>query len=210
MDLLLYEKYFLNHKNISLFQKPMTKTRVHLMEDVKDKLFWSFFIALNGATEFEYLKMLHKLKITEKQLKIDFLEKIAARRKEITKKKIVKTLTTVEENLMEEKTNLETLVVLAFIEGINLLFVDERTFFCAENTGGEFHIIKHDEIIFENSEKIKENRIERYRVDKVLSSISNYKVNELKNIYDKLVTESAKKTKQQLYDNIIELCSIKN
>ena len=209
MDLSEFEKYFLNNKNISCFVGK--DTPIHRIEDSQDKLFWSFFIIINGITEFEYLKMLHKLKITEKQLKIEFLEKINQRKKEIIKKKLVKTLSSVETNLLEQTTSLETLVVLAFIEKVNILFVDERTFFYVENDpDNKIHIIKHNVVVFEDVEKVKKNRIERYRVDKVLSSISNYKLNDLKNIYSLLVTEMTKMTKQTLYDNIIDLCSIKN
>jgi hypothetical protein len=208
MDLKEFEKYFLNNKNISSF---VGKTPVHRIVDNQDKLFWSFFVIINGITEFEYIKMLQKIKITEKQVKIEFLEKINKRRKEIMKKKLVKTLSSVESNLLEDTTTLETIVVLAFIEGVNILFVDERTFFYVENDEEkEINIIKNDVVVFGNTEEIKKNRLHRYRVDKVLSSISNYKLNDLKSMYNILTESSHKMTKQTLYDNIINLCSIKN
>ena len=207
MDLRDFEKYFLNNKNISSF---VGKTPVHRIEDTYDTLFWSFFIIINGITEFEYIKMLQKIKITEKQLKIEFLEKINKRKKEITKKKLVKTLSSVETNLLEDMTTLETILVLAFIEGVNILFVDERTFFYLENDPEkEIHIIKNNAVVFENIEEVKKNRLQRYRVDKVLSSISNYKLADLKSMYS-ILAEPAKMTKQTLYDNIMNLCSIKN
>ena len=207
MDLRDFEKYFLNNKNISSF---VGKTPVHRIEDTQDTLFWSFFIIINGITEFEYIKMLQKIKITGKQLKIEFLEKINKRKKEITKKKLVKTLSSVEANLLEDMTTLETIVVLAFIEGVNILFVDERTFFYVENDPDkEIHIIKNNVVVFENIEEIKKNRLQRYRVDKVLSSISNYKLDDLKSMYS-ILAEPVKMTKQTLYDNIMNLCSIKN
>ena len=209
MDLRDFEKYFLNDKNISSFVGK--NAPVHRVENTQDNLFWSFFIIINGITEFEYIKMLHKIKISEKQLKIEFLEKINKRKKEITKKKLVKTLSSVESNLLEDTSTLETIVVLAFIEGVNILFVDERTFFYVENDPEkEVHIIKNNVVVFENVEQVKKNRIERYRVNKVLSSISNYKLNDLKSIYNILSESSIKMTKQILYDNIIDLCSIKN
>ena len=77
MDLKDFEKYFLNNKNISSF---VGKTPVHRIEDTQDTLFWSFFIIINGITEFEYIKMLQKIKLTEKKLKIEFLEKINKRK----------------------------------------------------------------------------------------------------------------------------------
>ena len=207
MDLRNFEKYFLNNKNISSF---VGKTPIHRIEDTQDTLFWSFFIIINGVTEFEYIKMLQKIKITEKQLKIEFLEKINKRKKEITKKKLVKTLSSVEANLLEDMTTLETIVVLAFIEGVNILFVDERTFFYVENDPEkEIRIIKNNVVVFENIEEIKKNRLQRYRVDKVLSSISNYKLDDLKSMYS-ILAEPVKMTKQTLYDNIMNLCSIKN
>lgn len=211
-----FEKYFLNSKNISSFiekiPKVVVKREQYKFEDnSQDKLFWTFFIILNGIAEFEYIKMLHKMKLREKQLKIEFLEKINLRKKEIMKKKIVKTLSLIETNLLEEKTSFETIVVLAFIEGLNILFVDEKTFFFVENdTEKETHIIYHENVIFDDVENIKKNKIERYRVNKVLSSISNYKLNELKDIYNIISKETTKMTKQKIYDNIIDLCSIKN
>lgn len=205
-----YKEYFLNNKNILHFKtlKPKVNLEKPIEKESKDNLFWCFFIALFGETEFEHLKMQHKLKITEKQLKISFLEKIEARRKEISKKRLVKTLSTVEDNLREEITTKETLVVLSFLEGINLLFVDDKTFFTCKNSDKEFYIIKCGKIIYDTIEKCKENKIERYKVNKILEPIANYKVNDLKEIYTKLSFPIEKLTKQKMYDNIESL--IKN
>jgi len=199
-----YEDYFLNNKNIFRFKGLTTETKV---VKNKDNLFWSFFIAMKGETEFEHLKMLQKLELTEKQYKISFLEKIELRRKEITKKKLVKTLSHVEDNLREDVTTKETLVVLSFLEGLNILFVDDKTFFMCKNSDKEVYIIKDDKIAYEKVEQIKENKIERYKVNKILKPIANYKVDELKEIYAKLFSLE-KLTKQKMYDNIESL--IKN
>jgi hypothetical protein len=203
----MYEDYFLNNKNILRF-KSLPKVVSECKLKNLDNLFWCFFICLKGEVEFEHLKMLQKIDVTEKQMKISFLEKIELRRKEITKKKLVKTLSTVEDNLRENITTKETLVVLAFIENINLLFVDDKTFFICKNSDKEFNIIKNDKIIHDSLEKCKENKIERYKVNKILAPIANYKVNDLKEIYAKLSLPTEKLTKQKMYDNIESL--IKN
>ena len=209
MDLDRFEDYFLNNKNILLFKaKPKIGTEHKCVKHVRDKLFWCFFISLKGDAEFEHLKMLQKMDITEKQMKITFLEKIENNRKEITKKKIVKNLSLIEDNLRENITTKETLVVLAFLEKINLLFVDDKTFFICENSDKDFHIIKDDKIIYDSVEKCKENKIKRYKVNKILEPIANYKVNDLKEIYSKLFFPVEKTTKQKMYDNIESL--IKN
>ena len=117
-------------------------------------------------------------------------------------------MSSIEENLTEEKTSMETLVVLAFLEGINLLFVDDKTFFSCENSDKDFFVIKNNEIVYDTVEKSKENKIERFKVNKILAPIANYKVNDLREIYTKLGWSSVKLTKQKLYDNIGDL--IKN
>jgi Glu-tRNA(Gln) amidotransferase subunit E-like FAD-binding protein len=77
-----------------------------------------------------------------------------------------------------------------------------------KNSEKEFNIIKDDKIIYDTVEKSKENKIERYRVNKILEPIANYKVNEVKEIYIKLSLPMEKLTKQKMYDIIESL--IKN
>lgn len=205
-----YEEYFLNDKNISQFkngnmEKPIPKPIENTTPAEKDKLFWCFFIALKGEVEYEHIKMFNKIEITEKMMKIEFVEKLNKQRKEINKKKLVKCLSPIEANLTE-KFQLETLVVLAFMENLNILFLTDKSFFiCTNDPTKDYSVISNNTIktsTLLEVEELKKGKIERCKVNKILHSISYYKVNDLQEKYDVLVKEKKKMNKQQLYDEI--------
>jgi hypothetical protein len=216
-----YEEYFLNDKNISQFKKGVEKMgksetieKMKITEGEKlkpqkhcpselDKLFWCFFIAYRGEVDYEHIKMFNKIEFTEKNTKIEFIEKLNKRRSELNKKKLVKSIGDVESNL-SEKLNLETLVVLAYIENINILFLFEKSFFICSNSDKSYSVIRDNTIqtgvTLGDIENMKKGKIERCRVDKVLNSISYYKLGDLQ----EMLPSDKKMTKQQLYD-IIQL-----
>jgi len=200
----LYESYFLNHKNIVQFMGSKNKEPTVIVKEFPgDKLFWCFFIAWKGEVEYEHLKLFNKLELMQRRLKIEFMEKINVVRKQL------KIKSTVDDNLMEETVNMKTVVALALLEKINILFSNEKSFFLTVNDPNKkyYHIFNNtiQEISLEEIEKIKESRIQRRDIDKVLGSISSYKVAELREMYHKIGgTESM--IKQKLYDEIIKYC----
>jgi hypothetical protein len=207
-----YKSYFLNEKNIIRFLenkvlKPETKPLPPPppVADNSDKLFWLFFIVWKGEVEYEHLKLMKKIEYSEKLLKIEFLEKINASRKNFKKSNIA----TAEANLMEKNITVNTLFVLAAIEKVNILFSFKKSFYLSINDSSKpcYHINKAvEEISEEKINEIKETMIQRCDVDKILYNISNYKLAELKELYKKISNSSEKMTKQKLYDEIIKQC----
>jgi len=205
------EPYFLNHKNIDRFINKPQKTQPVLQpnpemltkSEESDTLFWNFFVAWKGEIEYEHTKLFNKIQFMEKQLKIEFLEKINANRKSFKKTAIA------EENLMEKKVTPKTVILLAMIEKVNILFSFEKSFFLSINddTKPYYHIYNGivREISLSDLEKVKEIKIQRHEIDKILGSISNYKLADLKEMYRKISDSVVKKTKQQMYDEI-KLC----
>jgi hypothetical protein len=221
------EPYFLNHKNIDQFIKKnatertpkgskaptfiasahlvcsnssgASKVTVQLPTEV-DVLFWNFFIAWKGETEYEHLKLFHKIDFSEKQLKIQFLEKINAQRKQL------KNPAETELNLMDKKINFKTVVLLASMEKINIVVSFQKSFYLAVNDSSKpyyhFHNDTVEEITTEEIDQLKQTKIQRVAIDKTIGSISNYKLADLKEIFSKISDCTVRKTKQQLYDEI--------
>ena len=210
MNLAQFDSFFLNDKNISLFLKekvvkiPSKEAFVFPTDP-----FWQFYIAKHGTTLY-IQSLLHKnIEYVKMNAKIQYLEEIKKNRHIIVKKKMVKSLEEVESNLMEEKTNFPSILVLAFMDKINILFVMGNSYHeTINNDSGVFHIMNGTIELNVSAERIKEvkkNRIERINIHKVLKSVSSYKLDELQHIYyDTLgVEKGSKMTKQQLYDSII-------
>lgn len=186
------EKYFLNNKNIGDFLKTKNVKKFELNEN--DSNFWNFFIAWKGCAEYEKLRLFNQTKIQEKQLKIEFQEKLASSK---LKRKLVAI-----ENLSENKTSLATIIMLAIIEKINILFISNHSYYLCENVDGPFAIFGEIDTIAKKDMKL-EGKIERTAVDVFLKPITNYKLKELQDLH-KITGMTLKKTKKELYDDITE------
>jgi len=184
------ESFFLNNKNIGEFLKPKGVKKFELTEN--DSNFWNFFIVWKGPAEYEKLRLFNKTKLHEKQLKLEFQEKLAKTKLKSKAKAI--------ENLTEAKTTLETIVILAILENVNILFVDKHSYYLCENDEnapcaifGDIHISKEEINL--------EDKIKRPGVQHSLKPITNYKLAELQDMH-KATGLSLKKTKKDLYDEI--------
>jgi hypothetical protein len=152
------EPYFLNHKNITRFMegrlKPKELTPVAKPVILSDRLFWCFFIIWKGDIEYEHIKLFKQIELTEKQLKIEFLEKINLHRKQLK----IKNLASIEANLMEKEINYETLVALAHIEKLNIMILFDKSFFLTVNDISKpYYSIKNgqvDKMTLEEIDKI--------------------------------------------------------
>jgi hypothetical protein len=185
-------EFCLNNKNIREFLKPKNIKKFELNE--ADSNFWNFFIAWKGVAEYEKLRLFKQTKLQEKQLKMDFQEKIAQSK--------LKRKANVIENLSETITSLDTIVALATIEKINILFINNHSYYLCENVEGPFAIFGDIDTIEKKDMKL-EDKIERPTVNFSLKSISNYKLKELQDLH-KITDMPLKKTKQELYDDITE------
>ena len=182
----------------------------------KDSLFWCFYIMKNGDANYEMLE--HKNIITDKKLKIDYVEKIR-KEKQVVKSYKFATLTHIENNLSNDNTiDTKTFLTLCAIENINVLFVKNKTFFeLLMNDTPEVHIVYWTgngkfgyEINNNVFNSIKSTHYKLDNIEKPIKTISAYKLQELVDICQKLDIEfinkdtNKAKNKKELYEAIIQ------
>jgi hypothetical protein len=192
----------------------------------KDKLFWAFYIMLNGEDAYKYLKTKF---VTEKEIKIGAVEKMRKLPNVFKQHKLNKVR--IENELSGDvPLTLEGFYGLCIIYNISAIFM-KKNCYCELYGLGESsvtHIIEELEgglgvHVFKmkaaSSNFVKQVRESKWQMENVLTpikSISSYTHAELLEIYNKVMcinnketigfTESfkEKKTKQFLYDRICE------
>ena len=193
----------------------------HVTRD-KDKLFWAFYIMLNGEDAYKYLKTKF---VTEKEIKIGAVEKMRKLPNVFKQHKLNKVR--IENELSGDvPLTLEGFYGLCIIYNISAIFM-KRNCYCELYGLGDSsvtHVIEEVEgglgvHVFKRKEAssifVKQVRESKWKMETVLTpikSISSYTHAELLEIYNKITcivdgiahfTEK-KKTKQFLYDGICE------
>jgi hypothetical protein len=181
--------------------------------DKEDKLFWSFYIFLNGYDEYYLIKNFF---ITEKNIKIDNIIKIRENKDILKSHKIVKSV--IENELAnEKKISILTLNALALIYKLNILYIKNRFIYVMNYS--EVPLKECKNIIEEKKDKeIYLINLEPEIIDQVLNdyyiidninkpfnAISYYKLNDLINIAKKLNLDTQNKKKVDLYTEINNL-----
>lgn len=190
----------------------------------KDKLFWAFYIILNGEDAYKYLKAKF---VTEKEIKISSVEKMRKLPNVFKQHKLNKVR--IENELSGDvPLTLEGFYGLCIIYNISAIFM-KRNCYCElygigdssvthiieEVEGGlGVHVFKKKEVSLDYAKRVRESKWKMENVLTPIKSISSYTHAELLEIYNKVVcihkdtgfTESfkEKKTKQFLYDRICE------
>lgn len=187
-----------------------------------DKLFWCFYIILNGLDNYEINKEHHFE--TEKNFKIKSVEKL---RKFMTDSSDIKSynVNEIEDELVnQKKISLKTLHCLCVIYGINIIYNYDNKYYefiydKTESTNG--HV---DGLIYLNNNKeptvkfdfnneyisnIRKNNWQIESVTKPLKSPSAYNAKEIQDICSKLNIPlndpmGKKKTKPMLYEEILK------
>jgi len=189
----------------------------------KDTLFWCFYILKNGEVKYETTN--NKNDVIATRLKIDYIEKIRNEKQTIKTYKF-DTINNIESNLSNDKTlNVKTFLSLCAIENINVLIVNNKTYYkLLMNDTPDIYIV----YCLYNGNKSYErrygfeigthhaiNNIETtlYRVeniDKPIKPITAYKVQDLVDISNKLAIETSNaqtgkvKSKKDLYQEIVQ------
>ena len=106
----------------------------------KDTLFWCFYLMKHGDVKYEMLE--YKNILTEKTLKIEYIEKIRKEKQTVKTYKFA-TLTHIENNLANEnQLDVKTFLTLCAIENVNILFVKSNTYYeLLMNDDEELHIV---------------------------------------------------------------------
>lgn len=205
------------------------KTITSFLPREKDKLFWCFFVMKNGLIEYEKLRIdIDKNEsinmVTEKKLKIDYVNKLREN-KSIIKKYKIASLTDVENYLVNETTiDIKTFLILCILEELSVLYINKKSYYelnfvSSSVVNNKQHVImfhgafKYTYEFDKNEVDIQKYKDELYKldnIDKPIKAFSSYKLGELVDICNKLSIEvinsstQKKKTKQELYESIIQ------
>jgi len=232
--------YILNEYNINRFLdrklKCVIKEKQPIIQTCKktnnqifvppenDTLFWCFYIFKNGDSKYDFLY--NKNDILARQIKIEYIEKIR-KNKQTVKTYKFDSICNIESNLANDKSlNVKTFLTLCAIENMNILFVNNKTYYelymndsksvyivyCLNNKKNNNYIGRYGFEInsTEAVDNIKKSLYKIENVDKPIKSISSYKVSDLIDICNKLAIEikneetGKNKSKNELYESIIQ------
>jgi hypothetical protein len=189
----------------------------------KDSLFWCFFIMKYGDIEYEIIQEQNtNIFVTEKKLKIDYVEKLR-KEKQLVKEYKFAALSEIENQLAnEQKINVETFFTLCLIEKINVLYVNNKTFFeLTIESSACTHIVRrlctkgyrvnsnNFRVGYEGVNEVKAGsyRSTLYKLEdlnKPIKSLASYKVNDILSIFAKLgVDVNNKMSKKELYEKLV-------
>ena len=185
----------------------------------KDSLFWCFYIMKNGDVKYELLGKITL--IIEKNLKIEYVEKIR-KEKQLIKPYKFSSLTKIETQLANEsKIDLKTLLSLCVIENINVFYIHKRTYYeLLMNDSDEIFVISS----FDNDafgykimmktdielQKYKDTLFKIENIEKPIKSMTSYTVKELADYCGKLAIETTNKetgktkSKKDLYEAFLQ------
>ena len=146
----------------------------------------------HGDVKYEMLE--HKNILTEKKIKIEYVEKIRKEKQTVKTYKFA-TLTHIENNLANEnQLDIKTFLTLCAIENLNILFVKNKTYYeLLMNDSDELHIVHllqnykyGHEINHTGATQIKSTLYQLDNIDKPIKSMSGYKLSDLVEICEKL------------------------
>lgn len=193
-------------------------TKYDFSPDEKDKLFWCFYIFINGYEKYE-LERVSYFKI-EKEFKFMIAEKLNSLKKELKEMGLKKN------DIHDELTNskcisVKSLLVLCHIYKINLLYVKNNYYYLIEHDTNETSNSQLKCIVEENNKtyiKDIDNKDEQYykenywkieNMNKPIKSFSSYSLSELQDICKKLKLpieiNNKKMLKKDLYESIIKV-----
>jgi len=189
----------------------------------QDSLFWCYYILKNGDASYETLN--NKNSLVAKQQKIELVS-VIRKNKDIVKMYKFDTITNLESNLAnDDNLSLKTFLSLCAIENINVVYVNNKTYYEAMmNDSGVIYIVReiqspankyHKKYGFELStapvlDVIRTTLYKLEVVDKPIRAASAYKLQDLIDICGKLdiaITnkETGKnKSKNDLYESIVQ------
>jgi len=182
-----------------------------------DSLFWCLYVMINGDVSYETFH--NKTVVSEKQIKIEYIEKIR-KQKDIIKMYKIATITHIENNLANEnKLDIKTFLTLCVTNNLNVVVVVKRTYYEILMNDSDtiflIHVKNGHRYGYENNAKEKIETIRKTFLkiennNKPLKAISGYKVSELIELCNKLDikicdNETGKsKSKQNLYESIVQ------
>ena len=205
---------FLDFESVKKSKKVLKslKTYSFFTTNLDDKLFWYYYIFINGHDTFKLVKNYF---LEEKASKIKLIQKIREN-KSIMKKMKIKRNEVEDELLNQETIKIKTFLLLCAIEKKNILIKDNYKYLEYINDIDNSNIEVIEKIqngyglyIFNKKEQIDLCREKSFKIitmnfEKPLRAISNYKVGDLKDIIKKLNIQIENKLrKKDLYELIL-------
>ena len=207
-----------NNKN-NILEKSTIVKKEYFIPKQKDTLFWCFYIMKNGIDKYEELNETGISVVTEKQLKIGFVEKL---RKEKHLIKIYKfaSNTHIENQLVNEnKIDISTFLTLCVLENLNVVYLKKKTYYeLLMNDGNDIHVVNFNDYgkfcyklsLNNDVNNIRTTLFKIDNIEKPVKALSAYKLSELVEYCSKLdisvINEktSKKKNKNELYESLIQ------
>ena len=193
-------------EEVSIKKEEESFTPIH-----KDKLFWCFYVLLNGFNDYEMNKT--GFYAVEKTFKISSVEKLRTMKQEIKNLKLK--ISEVEDELVnKDKITLKGLQVLCLVYKVSITYIYDKKY-CEFLYGNDIKGIisqncrKDHSLIYDDSiEHIKETHWFIENVQKPLKPPASYSLKELQDICTKLCisilnTNSKSKLKKELYEDIL-------
>ena len=181
----------------------------------KDPLFWCWHIFTNGFAEYNFAE--NGSFSYEKTEKINLITNVRLAKKTLKSYKLK--LSDIENNLLYEETiNLNTFYSILLIHAVNFIYMDDIIYYEQINfpQNKTCYILKKEEKYYlwtshdiPDIINFKEKLLIVDNIYKPIKSISTYKINDIKNICQKLhinimKTPTKCKTKKELYQLIME------
>jgi len=175
-----------------------------------DKLFWCFFVILNGDHEFQLDNSYKR----EKEFKIESIEKLRIIKPQVKALKL--RLTEIEDELLNyKKITIKSLLALCLLYNINLIYVWNRKYFEVINDPSKkMNVIINDGTNDNINDNLSDEKIKYYRnnywlienVEKPIKAMTSYSKEELFIIINKLEIKdiTMKSTKKVMYEKILE------
>lgn len=211
----------LSNSNISILEKSnvVKKEKEYFIPKQKDTLFWCFYIMKNGIDKYNDLNETGISIVTEKQLKIGFVEKL---RKEKQLIKIYKfaSNTHIENQLVNEnKIDIVTFLTLCVLENLNIVYLKKKTYYeLLMNDSNDIHVVNFTDYgkfgyklsLNNDVNNIRSTLFKIDNIEKPVKALSAYKLCELAEYCTKLdisiINEKTnkKKNKNELYESLIQ------
>ena len=176
----------------------------------KDKLFWCFYVLLNGFSDYEFNKTGHYA--LEKSFKIKTVEKLREMKSEIKGLKLK--ISEVEDELVnKEQITLKGLQVLCLVYKVSITYIYDRKY-CEFLYGDDIKGVIEKQskgahsLLYEDCENVKQTYWCIENVQKPLNAPTAYTLKELQDICIKLEIPlkndlGKNKTKKDLYEDIL-------
>ena len=173
----------------------------------KDKLFWCFFIIKNGYAEYEMLKLNQSMILKENQEKIQNVERLRASPVKL------KGFSTIEIDIMEPQTSVKVIEFLSHLEKVNICLVFPKSYYEIDGdpSSAVRNLIMMDcfqvdvNVSEEKWKKVKEGRLKRGDIHRMIKPISCYKLADLHLLCNQLNVDVEKRKKSELYDILLKL-----